>query len=236
MFRLSVPLLVTGPPVRPVPLATLVTVPPVLGAVFVRVTVPPNATVPPPERPDPAVTVMELLASMAFVTPADGMLIMPLEVIGPPVNPAPVATLVTVPLPPLPPPKVWPGAKVIRPLLAIESPVSVGLLPFDPNSRFRDPEGVNESLPVDSAIQRKSCMIASEVELLNEEACKSSGFELKPCVAVAVPVPGNRAPPSVTAPVNAPVVAVTVVAASPPLKAAVVPVSAPVRVPPASRK
>jgi len=91
-----------GPPLRPVPLATLVTVPPELGEVFVSVTVPPKATVPPPDRPDPAVTVIELFASIAFVTPAEGMLMVPLPVIGPPVKPAPVATLVTVPLPPVP--------------------------------------------------------------------------------------------------------------------------------------
>jgi hypothetical protein len=116
---------------------------------------------------------------MEFVTPAEGMLIVPLPVIGPPVKPAPVATLVTVPLPPpLPPPKACPGAKVIRPLLAIESPVSVGVPPFDPNKRFNEPDGVDESFPVDSTIQRKSCATAFEVELLNEEACKSSGFEL----------------------------------------------------------
>jgi hypothetical protein len=34
---------------------------------------------------------------MVFVTPAEGMLIVPLPVIGPPVNPAPVLTRVTVP-------------------------------------------------------------------------------------------------------------------------------------------
>src|ERR1035438_602410 len=88
-----------GPPLSPVPLPTLVTVPPELGAELVSVIVPPKATVPPPDNPDPACTVTEELASMALVTPAEGMLIVPLDVIGPPVRPAPVPTLVTVPFP-----------------------------------------------------------------------------------------------------------------------------------------
>lgn len=194
------------------------------------VTVPPKATVPPPDNPDPAATVIEGLVSMAFVTPAEGMLIVPLLVIGPPVKPAPVLMLVTVPLPlPPPPPKVCPGAKVIRPLLAMDRPVAVGVLPLDPKSKLSEPDGADVSFPVGSAIQRKSCVTADDVVLLNDEACRSSGFELKPWVAVAVPVSGNRAPASETVPVNVPVVA-----ANPLVKAPVVPVSAPVSVPPAS--
>jgi len=50
------------------------------------VTVPPNATVPPPESPDPAAMVTELLASMPLVMPAAGILIVPVEVIGPPLD------------------------------------------------------------------------------------------------------------------------------------------------------
>jgi len=146
-------------------------------------------------------------------------------------------TVVTVPLPPpLPLPKVCPAAKVIRPLPAMDRPVAVGVLPFDPNSRFSEPDGADVSFPVGSTIQRKSSVTADEVTLLNEEACRSKGFELNPCVAVAVPVSGNRAPASETVPLNVPVVAAKVVAASPPVKAAVVPESAPVRVPPASCK
>jgi len=64
-----------------------VTVPP--EAVLVSVTVPPNATVPPPDNPDPAAMVTKLLASMELVTPAGGMLIVPVEVIGPPSDPRP---------------------------------------------------------------------------------------------------------------------------------------------------
>ena len=97
VFRLRVPLVVMGPPVKPAPVATLVTVPPELGAELVRVTVPPRATVPPPDNPVPAFTVIEGLASIALVTPPVGILIVPLVVMGPPVKPAPVATLVTVP-------------------------------------------------------------------------------------------------------------------------------------------
>lgn len=126
---LIVPVLVIGPPVRPAPVLTLVTVP---VAVLASVTVPPKATVPPPDNPEPACTVMDGFANIVFVTPADGILIVPLEVIGPPVSPAPVLTLVTVPLPPEPG-KVCPEANLITPLLAIESPVSVGAVPFDPN-------------------------------------------------------------------------------------------------------
>src|SRR5262249_3601756 len=48
-------------------------------------------------------------------------------------------TLVTVPLPVPVPGKVWPAAKVMRPLLAIFNPVSVGAaVPF-PKSRFKEP-------------------------------------------------------------------------------------------------
>ena len=149
---LIVPVLVIGPPVRPAPVLTLVTVP---VAVLASVTVPPKATMPLPVNPVPACTVRELFASMEFVTPADGMLIVPLDVMGPPARPAPVLTLVTVPPPPAPG-KVCPEAKLINPLLPIDNPVSAGVLPFDPNSRFSVPEGFAVSLPVGSAIQRKS--------------------------------------------------------------------------------
>ena len=143
------------------------------------VTVPPKATVPPPDNPAPACTVIDGFASMLFTTPAAGMLIVPLFVIGPPVKPAPVLTCVTVPDPPPPPPlNVWPVAKVIKPLLAIESPVSVGAVPFDPNNKFNEAEGLDEAFPVGSACQRKSCVTSDDVVLLNDEAIQSSGFEL----------------------------------------------------------
>ncbi len=149
---LMVPFVVIGPPVRPAPVFTLVTVPP--EAVLVSVTVPPNATVPPPDSPDPACTVIDGFASIVLVTPAAGILMVPLVVIGPPVSPAPVFTLVTDP--PLPPGKVCPEAKLISPLLAIESPVSVGAAPLDPNSRFNEPDGLAVLFPVGSACHWKS--------------------------------------------------------------------------------
>ena len=76
------------------------------------------------------------------------------------------------------PGKVCPEAKLISPLFAIDSPVSVGVLPFDPNSRFNVPEGDEVSFPVGSACQRKSSVTADEVLLLNDEACQSCGLEL----------------------------------------------------------
>ena len=94
---LIVPVLLIGPPVSPAPVLMLVTVPPELGEALVRVTVPPNATVPPPDNPDPATTLIEESASMPLVTPSAGILIVPVLLIGPPVKPAPVLMLVTVP-------------------------------------------------------------------------------------------------------------------------------------------
>ena len=216
--RLRVPLVVIGPPVSPVPLLMFVTVPPELGEALVRVIVPPRATVPPPDSPGPACTVTELLASMEFVTPAEGMLIVPLLVIGPPARPAPVLMLVTVPPSALG--KVCPGAKLISPLLAMDSPVSEGEFPVDPNSRFNEAEGLEELFPVGSACQRKSSVIGDELSLLNEDACKSNGLEVKPCAAVAVSVPGNKAPAADRVLV----------------KVAVVPLRAPVMAPPVSCK
>ena len=143
---LIVPLLVIGPPVSPVPVATLVTVPVV---VLDSVTVPPSATAPPPDNPVPAFTVRELLASIALVTPAEGMLIVPLVVIGPPVKPAPVATLVTVPLAPG---NVCPEAKAIMPFLEIDRPVSP-TLPGAPNNKLSDAAVLAVSFPVGSACQ-----------------------------------------------------------------------------------
>jgi hypothetical protein len=60
-------------------------------------------------------------------------------------------TLVTVPVPG----KVWPVAKVIFPLLAMLSPVSVMGFEPAPKSRFSDPLGLALSLPTGSACQRK---------------------------------------------------------------------------------
>src|SRR5277367_194176 len=96
---------------------------------------------------------MEGLASIPFVTPAVGILMVPLDVIGPPVRPAPVLTLVTVPpAPPLPPGKVCPEANVMSPLLAMESPVSAGAAPLTPNNRFNEPDGFAVLFAAGSAI------------------------------------------------------------------------------------
>src|SRR5580693_7401437 len=143
---LIVPVLVIVPPVSPAPVLMLVTVPPELGEALVSVTVPPNATVPPPDNPDPATTLMEESASMLFVTPPAAILMVPLLVIGPPVRPAPVLTLVTVP----PTGNVCPGAKVRIPFFAIESPVSL-TSPLTPYNRFRVAPVFVESFPVGSA-------------------------------------------------------------------------------------
>src|SRR5208282_2761412 len=129
----------------PEPAVTPVMVP---NAVLVSVTVPPSATAPPPDNPVPACTVTEEFASMLFVTPALGMLIVPLVVIGPPVRPAPVPTLVTVPLPT--PGKVCPEAKVRIPVLATDSPVSL-IDPVTPYSKLSDAPVFVESFPCGSA-------------------------------------------------------------------------------------
>ena len=124
-----VPLPVIGPPLRPSPLPTLVTVP-VAGfaqahapltncriwlaeQLFrLRLVLPPRDTAPPPVNGLLPVTVKDEFASIALVTPPLAMLSVPLEVIGPPVSPAPLPTLVTVPVPG----KVWPATKVTRPV------------------------------------------------------------------------------------------------------------------------
>lgn len=65
--------------------------------------------------------------------------------------------------------------------------------------------------------------------LLNDEACRSSAFELKPCVAVAAPDCGNISPPAVSKPVKIPLAA-----ERPEVKVALVPVSDPMSAPPVS--
>ena len=147
---LIVPLLVIGPPVKPAPVATFVTVPPNPGDALVSVIVPPNATVPPPDNPDPAFTVTEGFASIVFVTPAVEMLIVPLLVIGPPAKPAPVAMLVTVPLVPG---KVCPGAKVTIPFFAIDSPVAL-TSPGTPYSKLSEAPGFDVLFPSGVLCQR----------------------------------------------------------------------------------
>src|SRR5712692_3492057 len=81
--------------------------------VLARVSEPPRASVPPPLKPEPVFKVTEGLASIALVTPVAAILMLPVLVMGPPVSPAPVFTLVTVPVPG----NVCPTTKVITPLL-----------------------------------------------------------------------------------------------------------------------
>jgi hypothetical protein len=126
-------------------------------------------------------------------------------------------------VPPPVPGKVWPEAKVMRPLLAMDNPVSAGATVLDPNSRCKLPAGFAVSFPVGSTCQRKRCVDAADVPLLNDDARRSSGFELKPCVAVAVPWPVIVPPAAVNAPLL-----------SAPEKVALVPVNAPASAPPAS--
>jgi hypothetical protein len=77
------------------------------------------------------------------------MLRVPFEVIVPPANPAPAATLVTVPSPV--PGKICPWANVICPLLAMFNHVSDGLAVPSPNSRFKVPDGLLVLFPAGSA-------------------------------------------------------------------------------------
>src|SRR5208283_2756539 len=112
---------------------------------------PPSDTKPPPVSPEPGLTVSDGLRSMALVTPPVAMLNVPLLVIGPPVNPGPLPTLVTVPVPG----NVCPATKVNAPVLAIESPVSAGAAPPEAKRRLRVPNGEGVLLPAGCACQRK---------------------------------------------------------------------------------
>ena len=107
----------------------------------------PSDIAPAPVRPVPGVRVRDECNSMAFVTPAVAMLRVPVPVIGPPVRPGPLPTLLTVPEPG----KVWPTAKVKIPLLLIFKPVSAGEAVPWPKRRFSDPVAVAVLLPTGSA-------------------------------------------------------------------------------------
>lgn len=75
----------------------------------------------------------------------------------------------------IPGPHVCPLAKVIWPLLEMESPVSAGAAPPVPNSRFRLAEGLALLLLTGSVCQRKSWFTALFVPLLKAEATASRG-------------------------------------------------------------
>jgi len=99
---------------------------------------------------------------------------MPVPVIGPPVRPAPVATLVTVPLPV--PGKVWPRRNSPAPCSHGRTPFPRAPVPFDPNSRFKEPEGDDVVVPRRLCLpSEKSCVTAAALLLLYEDACKSMG-------------------------------------------------------------
>jgi hypothetical protein len=98
-------------------------------------------------------------------------------------------TLVTVPG------KVWPEAKVIRPVGPIFSPVSTGIVAPGPNNRFNVPVAALVLLPAGSACQRKFCATGVPILLLNTEAVKFSACEFFPAVAPAVPVAGRLSKP-----------------------------------------
>ena len=119
---------------------------------ILNVRLPPSGTRPPPVRPVPVLIVVDELASMGLLTPLVAMLNVPLVVIGPPVSPGPLPTLVTVPMPG----KLCPVAKVIWPLLAMFNPVSVGVAPLAPNNRSSLPDGELVLLPTGSASHWKS--------------------------------------------------------------------------------
>ena len=159
-----------------------------------------------------------LLEAASVGTCVVSRFIVTVPLVPPPLRPVPAVTPVIVPLPG----KVCPLAKLIRPLLAIERPVSAGVLP-PPNNRFSFPEGEGVLLPTGSACQRKSWSTAVLVPLLNEEACVSRGLELNPAVAVAVPVVGNVAPAADTV-----LLKVAVVPVRPPVRLAELPETEPV--------
>ena len=166
-----------------------------------------------------------LLEAASVGTCVVSRFIVTVPLVAPPLRPVPAVTPVIVPLPG----KACPLAKLIRPLLAIERPVSAGSVALScrvlaaPNNRFSFPEGEGVLLPTASACQRKSWSTAVLVPLLNEEACVSRGLELNPAVAVAVPVAGNVAPAADTV-----LLKVAVVPVRPPVRLAELPETEPV--------
>src|SRR3974390_582217 len=87
--------------------------------------------------------------------------------------------------------QVWPGAKLICPLEAMDSLGSAALLDPDPKSKFNVPEGEDVLFPAASACHWNVSLDAELELLLNADAWKSTGSELLPLVEVAVPVDGS---------------------------------------------
>jgi hypothetical protein len=101
---------------------------------------------------------------------------------------------------------------VITPLLAMESPVSAGVLVPEANNKLSLPDGLEVLLPVGSACRLKVWFTAALLLLLNEEACRLAGCEFLPPVEAAVPVAGNcSVPRTVPAPLTSSVEAGVVV-------------------------
>src|SRR5580693_5651769 len=123
----SVPLVVIGPPFSPSPVPTLVTV---------------------PAPAEAQAHALPLHCNTCFVVQVVSRLRFNVPLAPPPVRPEPLAVVIPVIVPV--PGKVCPVANVMRPLLAIFSPVSDGLVAPSPNSRFKVPEGELVSLPAGS--------------------------------------------------------------------------------------
>src|SRR5580704_5291999 len=116
-----------------------------------------------------------------------------LPLLPPPLRPAPAVTPVMVPSPV--PGNVCPGAKVIRPLLAMCSPVSAGMFGAVANSRFNVADGDAVLFPTGSANQWNTWLAATLVPLLKVEATRPRPFELLPAEAVAVDAAGKLSSP-----------------------------------------
>src|SRR5580704_7425752 len=116
-----------------------------------------------------------------------------LPLLPPPLRPAPAVTPVMVPSPV--PGNVCPGAKVIRPLLAMCSPVSAGMFGAVANSRFNVADGDAVLFPTGSANQWNTWFAAALVPLLKVEATSPRPFELLPAAAVAVEAAGKLSSP-----------------------------------------
>src|SRR3984957_10811482 len=94
-----------------------------------------------------------------------------------------------------PPAKLWPGAKVMVPLLLIFRPVSAAAAGATPNSRFNVAEANDVLLFTGSACQWKTWFAAVPVPLLNAEATMPNGLEMAPAIAVAVADAGRFSSP-----------------------------------------
>ena len=133
--------------------------------------------VPPPVKPNPAVTpVTSFEVFRLRVT---------LPEVPPPRRSVPAVTPVIVPLPD--PGKVCPGAKLIVPSVLKNMPVSAGVPPVALASRLKVAPGLAVLLPVGSACHWKAGKTGVLVEELYELAWKNIGKESKPPELVALP-------------------------------------------------